>query len=171
MPSMYIVRKVVNENVLLNVYHAYVGSTLKYGILFWGNSTNKEFAFKAQKKCIRSICGLKQTDSCRAEFRRLKLLTLASMYILEAASITKRDISNYESMISTRHRNELKLPKSRTVKFKSSVFCMSVKIYNKLPDSIKSIQTLASFKYKLKAFLIQKVYYTINEYLNDKCME
>lgn len=106
--ALYMLRKVANESTLLSVYHAYVGSVLKYGILFWGNSTNRELALKAQKKCIRSISGLGQMDSCRQVFKRLKILTLPSIYILEAAMMIKRDIDNYQTLRSTRHRTELR---------------------------------------------------------------
>lgn len=53
--ALYMLKKVSNQTTLLSAYHAYVGSTLSFGILYWGYSTDKEIAFKAQKKCIRSL--------------------------------------------------------------------------------------------------------------------
>lgn len=53
----------------------------------------------------------------------------------------------------------------------TSTLVMSVKIYNKLPEAIKNEQKFNIFINKLKQYLIQKCYYNINEYFNDKLNE
>lgn len=62
--ALFKLSRKVNRDVLITAYHGLVASALRYGVIFWGNSTNKEVVFKMQKKCIRSMCGIKQTDSC-----------------------------------------------------------------------------------------------------------
>jgi hypothetical protein len=48
---------------------------------FLGNSTNRKFVFKLQKKAIRVIMGAKNNDSCREFFKLLKILPLSAQYI------------------------------------------------------------------------------------------
>lgn len=42
-------RKVAKQFALLSAYHAFAGSTLKYGILYWGNTSGRGKAFKSQR--------------------------------------------------------------------------------------------------------------------------
>jgi len=61
-------------------YHGLVESRLRYGVIFWGNSTDKVKIIKigiikAQKRCIRSMFLLKMTVS----FKEYNILTLPSL--------------------------------------------------------------------------------------------
>jgi hypothetical protein len=47
---------------------AYFHSIIKYGIIFWGNSTTLFRAFTSQKRIIRSMCGVAATSPCRNLF-------------------------------------------------------------------------------------------------------
>lgn len=161
-------RKVANEKTLLNAYHAFTGSTLKYGILFWGNSTGKENALRAQKRCIRAICGLKKLDACKPHFIRLKLLTLPSLYIYESALTLRNNLSQYQTFKSERHNTILCQPRHRTALYRNSTFIMQIKIYNNLPPCIKETNNIDIFKFRLKQFLIPKAYYKITDFLKDK---
>lgn len=167
--AIYMLRKVVNQNALLSAYHAYVGSTLRYGIMFWGNATGRDIVFKAQKKCIRAICALQSTDSCKPHFISLKILTFPSLYIYELALDIRKNLGKYPTLKSTRLASTLRAVSHRTVMFDKSPFCMGPKIYNKLPKDIKESKNLNVFKNQLKKFLIDKCYYSVLDYLNDKC--
>lgn len=86
--SSYVLWKlsyVVNSDALVTAYHGIVGSVLRFGILFWGNSTNKQMLFKSQKRCIRAMFGLDIRDSCKPYFIKHKILTLPSLFIYETA--------------------------------------------------------------------------------------
>ena len=65
-----------------------------------------------------------------------------------------------------RNKEKLSAVPSNTALMNNSIFCMAPKIYNKLPNTVKD-NTLLSFKHKLKAFLCNKCYYSISDYLND----
>ncbi|KAJ8707726.1 hypothetical protein PYW07_011403 [Mythimna separata] len=62
--ALYKLAPTVTIDALLTAYHGLVASILRYGIIFWGNSTNRETAFKAQKRSIRAMFKLQVTDSC-----------------------------------------------------------------------------------------------------------
>ncbi|KAF9802939.1 hypothetical protein SFRURICE_015536, partial [Spodoptera frugiperda] len=74
-------KKVDTPTVLL-AYHGLVMSVLRFGLIFWGNCSERESIFKAQKRCLRAIFGLKVTDSCVPIFKSQKLLTFPCLYIL-----------------------------------------------------------------------------------------
>ena len=75
---------------------------------------------------------------------------------------TNADIHN----VPLRNRDKLYLPMSRTALFHKSLMYMSIKIFNKLPDDIKTLP-LETFKKKLKSVLIKKCYYEVSNFWND----
>ncbi|KAF9799130.1 hypothetical protein SFRURICE_006390 [Spodoptera frugiperda] len=143
-------------------------SRLRYAIIFWGNDTNWERVFKCQKKCIRAMCGLKQTDSCKEYFKKLGLLTVPSIYILESALFIKQNSTLFTLESGSRNRSRLYNNISRTFKtalYEKSVFNMATKIYNKIPKNIKDASSINIFKHKLTTFLIERCYYSLCDFL------
>ena len=57
-------------------------SIVRYGIIFWGNSTTSYKVFKLQKSVIRIVPGAEPRASCRGLFRRLEILPVSCQYIL-----------------------------------------------------------------------------------------
>jgi hypothetical protein len=54
--ACYAIRLMVhisNINTLKSIYYAYFHSTIKYGTIFWGNSSNSGKIFTLQKKTVR----------------------------------------------------------------------------------------------------------------------
>ncbi|KAG7308208.1 hypothetical protein JYU34_006878 [Plutella xylostella] len=165
--ALYMLSKVVNQNTVLTAYHAYVVSTLRYGIIFWGNSTDRDRAFKAQKRCVRAICRLKQRDSCKLYFKKLSILTLTSLYIFEVAIFVKCNMSLFSSFRSERLQNKMCAIPRKTALLDKSIFGMATKIYNHLPKILKETADIKIFKHKLKDLLLSKSYYHINEFFDD----
>jgi hypothetical protein len=63
---------IIEQDVLITVYYGQVYPHLKYGITVWGPCPKKykKGVFILQKRAIRCITGLKQTDSCWGSFIR-----------------------------------------------------------------------------------------------------
>lgn len=141
-------------------------SILRYGLIFWGNSCDIGIAFKAQKKCVRAICGIYPPDSCKPYFIKLKLLTLPCLYIFEIAIFVKSN-PDYFTPMKGRKCDKIRHAALKTVKMAKTVLGMAPKIYNRLPRDIRSIENINNFKKTLSNFLIDKAYYSINEYLTD----
>jgi hypothetical protein len=72
-------RPPVNKNELGTKYFAYFQSSLKYGILFWGNLKNFKKIFKLQKRAIRLTANIFNT-SCKP-YLELKFMALPYIYI------------------------------------------------------------------------------------------
>jgi hypothetical protein len=72
---------ICNINTLKSIYFAYFHSTIKYGIIFWGNSTNSKKVFTLQKKTTRIMVGAHSRVSCRSLFQHLEILPIPCLYI------------------------------------------------------------------------------------------
>lgn len=168
------VKKTTDLKTALTIYYAYAHAWLNYGIIMWGNSTDAPTLFTTQKKLIRTLVNIEQTDSCKPHFIKLNILTLPSLYILEICKFahihkefytTREDI---QTRCTLRHKTRLNLPSSRLQIHSSSPLVMSIKIYNKLPETLRNEKKIHVFTSKLKKILISKCYYNVKEYLDDK---
>lgn len=167
------IKKSTDLHTALVTYYAYAHAWLNYGIILWGNSTDAQTLFTAQKKLIRILVNIANTDSCKPHFQKNKILTVPSMYILELCKFVRKypdyftQQDDHQSTYSLRHRNKLKLPPSYLKIHSHGTYAMSVKIFNKLPNEIKSLTKTNKFINSVKQFLINNCYYTINEYLEE----
>uniref|UniRef100_A0A2A4JUV6 Reverse transcriptase domain-containing protein n=1 Tax=Heliothis virescens TaxID=7102 RepID=A0A2A4JUV6_HELVI len=169
--ALYKLSAIIDTDALITAYHGIVHSVLRFGVIFWGNSTNKEIVFKSQKRCIRAMFGLQSIDSCKQYFIKFKILTLPSLFIFEVAIFVKcnPNLFSRPADISTRSRRDndkLCIVPCNTALMHKSVFCLAPVIFNKVPKSIRQLP-LNKFKIKFKEFLIAKCFYNLNEYLND----
>lgn len=73
----------------------------------------------------------------------------------------KRDVCEF----NTRYPNRLVIPPKKTQLYGKNAYCMSVSIYNQLHDDIKELP-LNLFKSRLKKWLIQECFYSINDYFD-----
>jgi hypothetical protein len=79
--ACYAIRSMIhfsNINSLSSVYYAYFHSVIKYGIIFWVNSSNSGKIFTLQKKIIRIMAGVQPRTLCRSLY--LYLLCASTVY-------------------------------------------------------------------------------------------
>ena len=76
------IKTIMSLNTLKTIYYSSFNAIISYGLPFWGNSLHTIKVFRIQKRIIRIMLGCKQRVSCRNLFKRLKILPLASQYIL-----------------------------------------------------------------------------------------
>jgi hypothetical protein len=55
----------------------------------------------------------------------------------------------------------------RTALFKNSSANVGIKLYNKLPNTIKRLDKIQEFKRRLKYFLLQHIFYSVDEYMSS----
>lgn len=169
---LYRLRRVANMQAALSAYHGYVSSVIRYGLIIWGNSVDSIRVFRGQKKCIRSLCGLHQLDSCIPYFQKHHILPLPSMYIFEISVFVHKNSMLFEKHNdvverASRQKHKLNIPKQRIQLYSRNVFCMAIHIYNKLPACFKEMN-IRNFKNNLFKFLLSKCYYSISDFLNEK---
>jgi hypothetical protein len=139
-------------------------------LALWGNDPESKRIFKLQKKIIRIISNVGRNASCRNLFRDLNILPLPCLCINEVVCYTK---SNIEKMKLNdeihnhckRHKSDLHVQFYRTTLFKNNVANMGIKLYNKLPNKVKKLGKLQKFKRKLKYFLLQHIFYSVDKYV------
>lgn len=165
--------KKVNTETLLMAYHGLVSSVLRYGVIFWGQSTNREVVFRIQKRCVRSMFGLKKTDSCIPYFKKYNILPFPALYIFETALFVKKNPHLFQKLATVKkmplraqYLNTLCHVKCKTALMKKSFFGIAPEVYNKIPDAIKRMPVL-KFKCTLHQLLLKKCYYRLDEFLND----
>lgn len=166
-------KTVLTLNQLINIYYGIVYSRLLYGIEFWGASSFADKVFRSQKKIIRCLAGIGKTDSCVPYFKRLKLLTVPSIFIYEICIFVFRNretflTNNFNHEYDTRNQNQFLTKKNRLSKSKLFVLNLGPKMYNELNQEITGCVTLSMFKRKLKEFLIEKCYYNFNTFLEER---
>lgn len=164
----------VSKHTLLMVYFGYVQSTLSYGLMFWGTASvaSLKRIFVLQKRALRIVCGLKPTESCRGHFRREGILTLASLFIFGTSVFVYKNSSMFglqNHSYNTRHKTDFLIPSHKLSIFQKSVLYLGPKIFNCLPSEIKMIKSLNSFKSRLRALLVERELYSINEFYNNDC--
>jgi hypothetical protein len=68
-------------------------------------------------------------------------------------------------MIMTRHKTDIHPLTCRTNMAKNNGINMGIMLYNRLPQYIKKLDTKHKFKNSVKKFLLQHVFYWVDEYL------
>jgi hypothetical protein len=141
--------------------------------MFWGNSPNSRTIFITQKRILRSIVGAKPSDSCREIFKKLGILTLYSQYIYSTLIFVvkykdKFIINTEVHEINTRHKLDLHVPSVRLTKIQKGLYYSGTILYNSLPCNIKKVvYDVDRFKHKLKDFLIENAFYSVEEYFTE----
>jgi hypothetical protein len=166
-------RKATNEECALAAYHGHAAAWIRYGIIFWGNSTDVNAVSVLQKRCVRIITMTAPRDSCRTLFTKYKILTVTCVYILELCRFVRKNMKYFERIgdktrrFVSRRENDLVLPTPKLEIYKNGPYYMAIKIYNHLPNMFKALQN-SRFENELKKILIQKSYYNVKEYFYDK---
>jgi hypothetical protein len=172
--ALYNLKKCTDLKSSLSAYYAYAHAWLQYGIVLWGNSTNIINLFRLQKRCIRILVNVNSMVSCKSYFVKLKILTLVSIYILEICIFVKNNLSlfpQYTRSQNLRPKTKLARPNSTLTMVHTSPYGMSIKIYNKIPDTIKNINDQKKFKNTIKSYLMRNAFYTLEEFFNDKTLD
>jgi hypothetical protein len=167
---MLMISQSVDFATLRMIYFAYVYSNINYGVIFWGASNNSLPIFYLQKKIVRLMVRVGRRESCRQIFKDLKLLPLPCIYIFRTILYLHNKIGNHDTVgklhtYNTRGRDVLSYPLHRTTAFERTPDYMGIRLYNKLHPDIKSSSTLTQFKKSLFDFLVEKSFYSVEEFL------
>jgi hypothetical protein len=65
---------------------------MTYGVMFWGNSADRNNVFKLPERAIRLITNSSNRTSCRRLFKKLCILPLQSQYILSLAIFVSKNM-------------------------------------------------------------------------------
>ena len=126
------------------IYFAYVHSLLTNGVIFWGNSVHSIKIFRIKEKIIIIMGNLRSRDSCRNTFKTMKILPFYSQYIFSILIyiinnrhlfITNQEVHN----VNIRSNLKFHVPGSNLTKFQKGVYYSGIKLFNRLPSSVRSL--------------------------------
>lgn len=162
---------IVNTESLKMYYYAQLHSIISYGVVAWGHCGESQRVFTLQKRAIRYLAGIGYRASCRSYFKALQILTLPSIFIMHLLLYAKTNLEELNNLnvfhsYNTRNSQTLEIPRHRTSLFEHSPKYLAIKVYNKLPNQYKSLNP-KQFKTSIKGMLIEKSYYSLNEYMTD----
>lgn len=150
---------------------------MSYGIEFWGHAakylTNRIFTL--QKKVVRIIANIAPYESCKATFKKLKILPLPALYISKTLIFVKQNPNLFSDNVSqhkyeTRHKDLFNLEKHRTAGYEKGLFYSAQKYHNMLPKYIQEITCVKLFKKEIKNFLFAYNVYKIEDFENVNCI-
>jgi hypothetical protein len=81
LPAQTAVKTFLSQESLRMVYFSYFHSIMTYGLVFWDKPYHSNTVLKLQKRIIRIMVGIRDRESCREYFRKLKILPLQSQYV------------------------------------------------------------------------------------------
>lgn len=168
--AIFRLKSITNLNTTLSFYHAQFLSRLRYGILFWGASSETIRVFRMQKKAVRNIVGVRSWCSCRDLFKKYDLLTLPAIYILELLLYVKRNQNSFVSVGSfheynTRFGDSLMIPDHNLTLFEKSPYFMGIRLFNKLHESVKNLN-FVNFRSRVIRFLVSSAPYSVQDFLD-----
>ena len=163
------------SNSLLKLYYAFIHSHLLYGLSIWG-CTHKSYLSKLQtlqNKAVKIICGGKYMDHATPFYSKLKILKIPELCEHEVAKLvfyhyhqrlppllsnlyikTNLVFQKCTRSSSTANNPILYISLYKTTRLQKSIRYQGVKIWNKIPPSIKTKQSFKSFKVLYKNYLL-----------------
>ena len=160
------------SRILKSMYYSFVYPYFTYCNLIWGGAakTHLESLILLQKKCVRIINKVGYYDSTKPLFIELNLLTVEQIYEFNCAKfifcsfnnikyaefsnrlVTNNSLHNYQTRSAKQFRKEY----TRLQKFMNSFLNKGIEMWNSLPEYIKNVKALQTFKKKTKDYIIGK---------------
>jgi IS1 family transposase len=117
---------------------------MKYGLIFWGNSSDGKKVFTEQKKIVRIIVGANPQTPCTDLFKTLQISMLPREYIFSLLKVIINNLEHFQTnsaihCVNTRNKHHLHRPNADLTCFQKSTYYSGIKIFNNLPASLKSL--------------------------------
>jgi hypothetical protein len=155
----------------ISIYFAYFHSIMKYGITFWGNSSNSKMIFTLQKRIVRIMAGAMPRNSCRSLFMRSEILLFPCEYIFLLMNFVVNNQVHFQTNsvihnVNTKNRDHLHRPTANLSYFQKSAYYSGIKIFNSLSPSFKILTNKkAQFKVALKWHLNTHSFCSVDEFI------
>lgn len=167
--------RVVSADVVRTCYFATVHSLLQYGAELWGRAADRERVFRKQKRAVRAIAKTAWDTPARPLFISLQILTLPSITIFQVVMHVRLNLEQFKTRgdhharsYNTRGAGKLAAVPHRLAKSDRLTHVLGPALYNKLPDQIVAAPSLSSFKRRLKSWLVEKAFYSVEEFLDNR---
>ncbi|KAJ2952537.1 hypothetical protein O0L34_g6856 [Tuta absoluta] len=175
--ACFALRRLANtatREVVRACYFATIHSNVTYGLELWGRAADWERAFVLQKRALRAMAGIADdAESCVPLFREFNILTLPSEYVYQIALFTHVNLDNFKRKDENKRHNlrsnalkqQLATPFHKLARSEKSVYIAGPSIYNRLPHAIRDAASTVIFKNKIKKWLSEHQFYSVDEML------
>lgn len=158
--KFFTLRNILNNKLLLTVYNSLSVSILRYGISVWGSAYNNVIHKLqiTQNFILRTIYKKDNKFNTKKLFIDNNLLDVRGIYIQQAIKFIHNNCK-FKKQITHNYETKSKINRAYiTGKFQKSTCQRSlehlgIKLYNKIPDSIKTLSNV-KFKNSLKRYII-----------------
>ena len=167
---MYKLKDILPLKALILLYNSFILSYLSYGIIIWGNCYTKyvNSLLKLQKRAVRLCTGSQYLAHTDPIFKRLRLLKVSDLNILQTAIFMFKLRQNllpchFNRMFTcnwqihshnTRNSENFHLTNPRTTQSSRSIRHRGPDIWHSLSKDTKQCSFLSTFKRKVKTQLI-----------------
>ena len=150
-------KKFISSNILQKIYNAIIYPHIIYGVEAWGSSS--KVGIKRLNNLInkakRHIGSTNSNTLISVEkvHKRFCFTRLFKYFILKESNYYHQkfvsQITNHTIHTRSNANNLFRTPSIRSSKYRSSFFYTSMKYWNKLPNEIRNIRKLRTFKLKI----------------------
>ena len=159
---LYRLRPLLSLKCLVNLYYALIYPHLDYCVTIWGNTytTHLDRLVILQKRVLRIICNERALSHTTPLFNKCSILKLRDLIKFRVAchvyknfeSFNLRPSHNY----STRHSVSQNLNSAfqRLTLTQHSISYRGPKVWNEVPENIKSLPRFTQFRKKYRSFLL-----------------
>ena len=156
---LYKIREVLPVETRVRYYYSFIYPYLSYAVIIWGSTYEDHLRNLVilQKRVVRTVFGSSYLAHTTPIFRKLRILKFIDVYRYNLALYMYKNIDSFQRYthnFNTRNRNRLLPTFHRLTKSQHSVSFRGPKLWNDLPDYLKNIESLPSFKFKLKNYFL-----------------
>lgn len=176
--GLFVLRRMANTcklEALKTIYFSLIQSHIQFGLVVYGstNKSNLNKILKLQKQALRIMLSLKWRESVKNSFAELEIFTVYGLYIFESvmfavnSKLVSRNTFNHP--YNTRNHHLINLHQRHNLEFfKKKPSYMGLRFFGHLPDVIrKDYESISKFKNKLKTFLLEKAFYSLEEFFGE----
>lgn len=173
--NFYYLSRILSSDLLKTVYYGIFHSKLQYGIVCWGGAyLNKiQPLLTMQKYVLRKICRKPSRHPSFPLFCDLKILPVRHLYcfkvlktfFMKSGNRNFRVISNYN--LRGNSSNICTVPVFRTTAFRNFYSISSTRLFNKLPQAIRTLSTSGLFIKYLKKWLFSFNFPNLENFISD----
>ena len=143
---------------MLHLYYSWVNSIIGYGIIIWGGDyiENINPVVKLQNKMVKMLSCINHTPTID-HYQKLNILPICYFFFFKAILhfVTKENYSETRNInYNLRKKNLYLVPKSKKEILHKTIFYLSPRFYNSLPDYLISEKSPLKFKKMLKMYII-----------------
>ena len=165
-------RSFISENLAVQLYKSLIMPHIDYGDVVYDAASKKDCQTLQviQNGCLRICCKADPRTPILELHRRTKIPFLSDRRAAHSCNIVYNGLHGNSTEginnmfkyvhdthnINTRSSSDdlIKLPKCRLAKSQSNLRYRGAQYFNKLPQTIKRVETLASFKRNMKAQIV-----------------